>query len=257
MTLLTPRKPLTKSTNGLSSRDPRVTSTAPSSKGFKIKRKKKQLSLDSTDYLGVRLPPWPRGTSNYWHLPFREHGSGWYPRDGGACRPRPLPTLCLLRKQVPTHSLRAASCHLSVLTYASSSGLDTSYHQIQWSNEEKREHSMLNESSSRGARAGGTGSLGRAGCPPSRTAVPSLQDCPSGLGWDEAFSGGTSLSLTSVNGPTPALVCSFGFHQGGWRLWTASAGGLDMGVMGWEVWQSQEVPTVVQISKKAEGDGRV
>ena len=71
---------------------------------------------------------------------------------------------------MPARSLRAASCHFGVLTYESSSGLDTSDRQIQWSNEEKREHNMLDESSSSRACARAMGSLGRAGCPPSRAA---------------------------------------------------------------------------------------
>lgn len=73
---------------------------------------------------------------------------------------------------------------------------------------------------------------------PGQSQAPSLQGCPSSLGWDQAFSGEMGLIPTSGdNGPNPRLVYHFpeasprsgaGFFpllgtKAGWGLWTISA----------------------------------
>lgn len=70
--------------------------------------------------------------------------------------------------------------------------------QIQWSNTAKKA-SMLNETPAAGARAGVVGAWAEA--------LALSWGCPSGLGWDKAFSGEIGLTpISRVGGPDPDFV---------------------------------------------------
>lgn len=112
---------------------------------------------------------------------------------------------------------------------------------------------MLNESSSRRARAGGMGSLGRAGCPPSRAAHLVLAGMRHSVGRQ------ISLLLPRTVAPTQPLSAPL--------VPTRVAGDSRLCLLGGEmlepwggshkVGSHKEVLTVVWISKKAEVDLRV
>jgi hypothetical protein len=105
------------------SRELRTPGFAPSYKGSKPSTKK---PINPRYH---RLP-WNEASPGPGHLEllaslFREAGSGEVSVHRWGCLWSQVLSACLLRDQMPAHSLRTASCYLGIFKYASSSGSDT------------------------------------------------------------------------------------------------------------------------------------